>query len=117
MISEKNKSEFNKTRTVMEQDLTSTIGKILGDNISSSAESAFVVDKSIMSVKDKIHSVQMIMVNKWFRELLLIAKSYNTSLHITDVLMCIEDNLPPADWVKLYTVAVIPYIRKNNILR
>lgn len=116
MISDKNKQLFTQKRTVLEPDLTLTISSILANQISDSASSMFVLDKNIISVKDKLHPVQMIIVNKWFRELLIIAKGARPDLRITDALMCIEDNIKSPDWVKLYTVAIIPFIKNNNIL-
>jgi len=117
MISEINKNIFNKKRTALEPDLTHTISTTLTTLISDAAGSMFKLDPSIGNVKDNVHEVQMIIVNKWFRELLLIAKSNRPDLKITDALMCIEDNLPAGDWVKLYTVAVIPFIKNNKILQ
>lgn len=116
MISDANKNILNTKRTVLEQDLTHTIAEILTNGISVSAGTAFKLDSSITGVRDSLHNVQMIIINKWFRELLLVAKAGRSELRISDVLMCIEDNIDKADWVKLYTVAIIPYIKKNNIL-
>lgn len=116
MISDRNINMYTQKRTVLEPDLTHTIAEVIKTNISSSASDVFRTNKTIVGVKDNIHPVQMVIINKWFRELLLIAKSSTATLNVVDVLMCIEDDCLAADWVKLYTVAIIPFIRKNNIL-
>jgi len=108
--------EYKETRTVIEIDLAITISEMLKSNISENAANTFLNSSTIKTIRDKKHSVQIVIINKWFTELLLVSRSLNSKIRVDDVLFSIVYGEATADWVKLYGAIIIPFIKKNKIL-
>jgi len=108
--------EFKKERTVIEIDLVYTIEEMLKSSVSKEAAATFSNNESIKAIRSKDHKVQVIIINKWFSELFLIARSLNSNLRVDDVLFALVNGEAVSDWVKLYGAIIVPFIKKNSIL-
>lgn len=114
MTTENNQTVLDLKREPTDIDLVNLIYMHLNSHINADVANLFINDVSITTIKDSPSYVQRIILNKYFRDILLMYCGV-TKKSVNNTLILLVNDGEVEDWMKLFLQYVFPFIHQNFV--
>lgn len=101
--------EFHTERTEDDLDLVQSVYNLIKMKIDQITADIFYNDPDVQSVKDKKPNVQVVVLSKYFNNLLLRYRAHN-GYNVTNELHALGVTQDPIDWLSIFARHVLAFI-------
>lgn len=113
-INEANMAMFYRKRLPDENDLVKITAQSIGEVLSNAAVDTFNKAPTIATIRDLNPNAQRVVINKYFGDVLLIARSKKDVI-IKDAFPLLINDGTEQDWATLIRTVILPFIKKHHI--
>lgn len=113
-VNEQTMNLFFRKRTIEETDLVQVTASSIKEVLSETAMKTFLSSPTIKQVADLNPGSQRVIINKYFGDVLLIARA-DKQIVIKEAFPLLINDGTVQDWATLIRTVILPFIKKHHI--